>query len=249
MFWPAPATPRRAVPQTRLFGREQRRGVGHEGLEVVGRLQALRLVEILAIDLHGDFAVVGNAEELAVDAVGGAPGRNDVVELEPVRVGQRCIGEVGVERLDPFVRRVERVIHRVGGMGGVGAGLRREVDDALLPDLRRRNLLEADGDAGERLELRRERDQVVEVARRDDGDRDGLAGGLPPVDLGRLVRREVRLLGAGAADQTGRSYERRGRHGALQEAAARWCEWIHVSPPMTPRCRPAGLCYKQSAML
>ena len=53
-----------------IVRRVQRRGVRHVGFERVGRLQSLRVVEVLAIDLDGDFAVIGHAVELAVDAVG-----------------------------------------------------------------------------------------------------------------------------------------------------------------------------------
>ena len=218
MFWPAPATPRSAVPQTRSFGVFSAAALDTKVVEIVGGLQALRVVEILAIDLNGDFAVIGHAIELAVDAVGGAPGRDDVVELEPVGVGQRFVGEVAVERLDPFVGGIERVIHRIGGVGGVGAGLRGEVDHALLPDLRRRNFLEADVDAGQRLELRRQRDQVFKIARRNHGDRDGFAGSLLPVDLGRLVRREIGVLRSGLAKhRRGQTDQRCGGSAGLKE--------------------------------
>ena len=196
----------------RSFGAFSAAALETKVFEVVGGLQALRVVEVLAIDLDRDLAVIGHAVELAVDAVGGAPGRNDVVELEPVGVGQRFVGQIAVERLDPFVRGVERIVHRVGGVRGVGAGLRSEVDDALLPDLRRRNFFEADVDAGERLELRRQRDQIFEIARRNNRDRDGFAGGLLPVDLGRLVRREIGILRRGpreAAPAQNRSARKR----------------------------------------
>ncbi len=98
---------------------------------------------------------------------------------------------------------------------GIGAGLRGQVDDALLADLRRRDLFEADVDAGQRLELRRQRDQVFKIARRDHRDRDGFAGSLLPVDLGRFVRREVGVL--------------RGRHAAECQA--------QTSPEPPPRFR------------
>ena len=97
---------------------------------------------------------------------------------------------------------VERVVHRVGRVRRVGRGLRRQVEQRLLPDLPGRHLLEAQLDAGQRLELRLQRDQVLEVARRDDGDGDRLALGLLPVDLGGAVRRElVGLREGGAAQQ------------------------------------------------
>ena len=131
MFWPAPATPRSAVPQTRSFGLLSAAALATKASSVVGRLQPLRVVEILAIDLDGDLAVIGHAVELAVDAVGAAPGRDDVVELEPGRIRQRCVIQIGIERLDPFVRGIERVIHGIGGMRGVGASLRGQVDDAF----------------------------------------------------------------------------------------------------------------------
>jgi hypothetical protein len=79
-------------------------------------------------------------------------------------------------------------------MCGIGTGLRSEVDDALLPDLRRRNLLEADVDAGQGFELWRDRNKVFEIARRDHRNRDGFAGSLLPVDLGRFVGRKIGLL-------------------------------------------------------
>ena len=94
---------------------------------------------------------------------------------------------------------VERVVHRVGRVRRVGRRLRREVEQRLLPDLPRRHLLEAQLDAGERLELRLQRDQVLEVARRDDGDGDRLAFDLLPVDLGGAIRREVVGLGEARA--------------------------------------------------
>jgi len=74
---------------------------------------------------------------------------DDVVEFEPVGVGQRFVGQIAVERLDPLVGSVKRIIHRIGGVGRVSAGLRGEIDYALLPDLRRRNFFEADVDAGQ----------------------------------------------------------------------------------------------------
>jgi hypothetical protein len=135
-FWPAPATAAQGRAPEAVVRVVHRRGVGHEGVEVVGGLQALRLVEILAVDLERHLAVVRDAEELAVDRVRRAPVRDDVVGLEPSRVGKRGVLEEGVERLDPFVRRVERVVHRGRRVGRVGGGLRGEVDDALLPDLR-----------------------------------------------------------------------------------------------------------------
>ena len=141
---------------------------------VVGRrgLQALGVVQVLAVDLHRHFAVVRNAVGLAVDRVGVAPGLDDVVVPEPGRVGQRCVVQVLVERIDPLVGDVQRVVHRVGGVRRIGAGLRRQVEHRLLADLARRHLLEAQLDAGQRLELRLQRDQVDEVAGRNDGDGD-----------------------------------------------------------------------------
>ena len=177
-----------------LVRRIQRGSVGDERLEVVGRLQALRVIQILAVDLNRDFAVVRYAVQFAVDAVGSAPGRDDVVEFEPVGIRQRFIGKIAVERLDPFVRGIERVVHRIGGVRRVGAGLRGEIDDALLPDLRGRNFLEADVDAGQRLELRRNGNQIFEIARRNNRDGDGFTRRLLPVDLGRLVRCQIGIL-------------------------------------------------------
>jgi hypothetical protein len=97
-----------------------------------------------------------------------------------------------------------------------------------LPDLPRRHLLEADLDAGQRLELRLERDQVLEVARRDDGDGDRLAFGLLPVDLRRAVRREVVGL---RKDAAGDGAERcGGAEGcALLEGVAAPDRWRHMS--------------------
>ena len=173
----------------------QRLRVGDELVVGVGGLQALRVVQVLAVDLHRHFAVVRDPVRLAVDRVGVAPGLDDVFVLEPVLVGERRVVEVLVERLDPLVRDVQRVVHRVGRVRRVGRGLRREVEQRLLADLPRRHLLEAELDAGERLELRLQRDQVLEVARRDDGDGDRLALGLLPVDLGSAVRARGRPPG------------------------------------------------------
>ena len=211
-----------------------RRGIGHESLQILRGLEPLRVVEILAVDLQGHLAVIGHAEQLAVDAVGIAPGRDDVVELEPVRIRQRRVGEVSLHRLDPFVGCIQRVIHWVGGMGGVGARLRGQVDHALLADLGRRNLLEPHRDARERLELRREGDQVVEIGRRNDGNRDGFALELLPVDLCRLVGGEISLLRQRAV-QKGRSRSQGGRRGdtRFQKGAPSEFRILHVLPPVT----------------
>ena len=145
---------------------------------------------------------------------------------------RRRVVEVLVERLDPLVGDVERVVHRVGRVGRVGRGLRRQVEQRLLADLPRRHLLEAQLDAGQRLELRLQRDQVLEVARRDDGDGDRLALDLLPVDLGGAVRRElVGLRDGGAASRSRARRRRRARHPAA--ATSRRVGWrVHGASPV-----------------
>ena len=108
-----------------------------------------------------------------------------------IRVRERRVGEILVERLDPLVGDVKRIVHRVGSVRRIGRRFRREVEHRLLADLPRRHLFEAQLDAGQRLELWLQRDEVLEIARRDDGDRDLLTLGLPPVDLRCFVRREI----------------------------------------------------------
>jgi len=167
----------------------------------LGRLQALGRVQILAVDLHGDFAVIRYAVGFAVDRVGVAPGFQDVFVLEPGRVRQAGVIQVTVERLDPLVGHVQRVVHRVCGMRCIGACLRRQVQRRLLPDLPRRHFFHPHLDAGQGLELRQQRAQVVEIAGGDDSHRDRFAFGLTPVDLRALVRRKIVALRQRATHQ------------------------------------------------
>src|SRR5207249_9271236 len=97
----------------------------------------------------------------------------------------------------------------------------RKIEHRLLPDLSGRHLLEADLDAGERLELRRELDQIVEVARRDHCDRDLLAFDLTPVELGALIRTEIGRLRVCAPNHVRPGEERRaGGQGLFEHAPA-----------------------------
>src|SRR5690606_17673036 len=105
-------------------------------------------------------------------------------------------------------------------MGRIGTRLRRQVQHGLLPDLSGRHFLDAHLHAGERLELRYQRAEVVEVAGRNDGDGDRFAGGLAPVDLRLLVGREVMVLRARDRCEHRRGGGDRTERGRLRERLA-----------------------------
>ncbi|MCZ7599034.1 MAG: hypothetical protein M5U09_16870 [Gammaproteobacteria bacterium] len=218
----AAESPEGAAPQA-VVGIVHGLGVGHVFLERLGRGKALCVVDVLAIDLYRRLAVVGNAVRAAVHRGGAAVARLDVVVVEPGGVGQAGVAEVVVERIDPAVGDVQHVVHRVGGMRGVGAGLARQVQHRLLADLPRRNHLEPRVDAGQGPEVRQYGLEVVEIAGGNDGDGDALAFGHAPVDAGAAERLEVHELagGMGAADEQARRGDGGGSGGGgLQDVAA-----------------------------
>ena len=220
----------------------QRLRVGEQLVIRIGRVQALGVVQVLAIDLHRHLAIVGNAVGLAVHRIGIAPGLEDVVVVVPGGVGQRGVVQVLVQRFDPLVGDVQRVIHRVGRVRGVRGGPGRQVEHRLLADLAGRHLLGAHLHAGECLELRQQPEQVVEVAGRNDRDRDRLALHLLPVDLGAAVGRQIVPLREGAGHPVRGGRERAHRSGLLDGAAAAGLLWI-VRGTVGHRCLLLGWMY------
>ena len=166
-------------------------GVLDELVESLGCFQSFRVVQVFAIDLHRDFAVVRNAIRLVVERSGIAPGLEDVVVAKPCVVGELRIGEIAIERIDPLVGDIQWVVHGIGRRRRIRRGLRRQIEHRFLPDLPGWRLLEAHPHAAQRFELRRDRDQVVEIAGGDHHHRDLRAFGLTPVDLRLLVRTRV----------------------------------------------------------
>ena len=169
-------------------------------IERLGWLDPMLVVDVLAVELDRRLAVERHAVELALHRGRRPPGRDHVLDVEPPGVRERGVVQEAVERIDPLVRDVERVVHRVGRRGREVGGLGREVEDRLLTQIARVNLLQLDVDAGQLLEGRHQCLEVVEVAGRDHRDDQTLAVGLAPVDVGLLIGREVLALGPRRSD-------------------------------------------------
>ena len=170
------------------------RGILVEGL---GGCDALRVVDVLAVDLDGGLAIERDRVRASVDGGGAAVTGLDVLEHEPRVVGQPGVAEVIVDGVDPAVGDIEHVIHGVGGVGRPRAGLAGEIEHRLLADLAGRRHLQARFHAGQRLEVFQYRFQVLEVTRGNHADRDLLALRHAPVDVRARERLEVHMLPGG----------------------------------------------------
>ena len=180
----------------------QPRRLGHllerrRHLDVVLVEDVLAVGEDVALLEHRnrvERAFADAAAGLAVPAVGRDQRRIEVVELEPAAIGQLRILEEVVERQDPVRRHVLPVPHRAGHDDRELAALLREVGDQLGEVFRLGQDQVLDVDARQLAELGDERQQRFGERVLVQADRERLALGLPPVDLGLAVVGERRVV-------------------------------------------------------
>ena len=211
--------------------------VGGVLVEGLGGSDALRVVDVLAVDLDRGFPVERDRVGAAAHGGGAAVARLDILEHEPRVVGQLAVAQVVVDGIDPAVGDIEHVVHRVGGVGGPCACLAGEIEHRLLADLAGRRHFQARFNAGQRLEVFQHRFEVLEVAGGDHAHGDLLSRGHAPVDVRALERFEIHVLPGGvrlADEQAGSGQRGSAREGRLQDGAAGngaragWCLVVAV---------------------
>ena len=134
-----------------------------------------------------DRSLAHAAANLAIPAVGGDQRRIEVLEVVPAPIGQLRIVEEAVQRQDPVRGHELPVPHRARHDDREFAALLRQIGRELREVFRLGQDKILDADARQAPELRDERQQRFGERVLVQADREGLARGLPPVDLGLAV--------------------------------------------------------------